>query len=75
MGLLSFLFKTDHQAEIEACKERIINFERIIETVKKNNQNKKEAHYKKSAAENIKTLNYQIKKEKEKIATLKVKIK
>lgn len=70
MGLFS-LFSSDSKSEIENCKKRIENFKEQIEVIKKNNANKTQAHYKKSAKENIDTLKYQIKKEKEKIARLK----
>lgn len=73
MSVLSFLFKTDVKAEIEAAKSRITNFKNIIEVTKKNVKNKLPAHYHEHAAERIKTLKYQIQKEKEKIAYLKKK--
>ena len=64
MGLFS-LFSSDSKSEIENCKKRIENFKEQIEVIKKNNVNKTQAHYKKSAKEKIDTLKYQIKKEKE----------
>ncbi|WJS93875.1 hypothetical protein NYQ10_17455 [Flavobacterium johnsoniae] len=70
MGLFS-LFSSDSKLEIENCKKRIENFQKQIETIKKNNVNKTQAHYRKSAKEKIDTLKYQIKKEKEKISNLK----
>jgi hypothetical protein len=70
MGLFS-IFSSNSKNEIEECKKRIVNFQSQIETIKKNNANKTEAHYKKSASEKIKTIKYQITKEREKIKKLK----
>lgn len=75
MGIFSLLFGSDPKKEIEECKKRIKNFESIIETIKKNNKNKTQAHYKESAKKNIETQKYLIKKEKEKIESLRKKLK
>lgn len=75
MGLFSLLFGSDPKKEIEECKRRIENFESSIETIKKNVKGKKQAHYHESARKNIETKKYQIKKEKEKIASLRKKLK
>ncbi|MDM1368335.1 hypothetical protein HX052_10130 [Myroides marinus] len=75
MGILSFLFSTDPKKEIEECKRRIENFESIKRTVRANAKNKKEQHYKDHARDRIKTLNYQIQKEKEQIQAYRKKLK
>ncbi|MDM1346498.1 hypothetical protein [Myroides marinus] len=75
MGILSFLFSTDPKKEIEACKKRIENFEYIKKTVRANVKNKKEQHYHEHARGRIKTLNYQIQKEKEQIQAYRKKLK
>lgn len=75
MGLFSALFSSDPRKEIEECKKRILNFQKNIEIIKKNTANKTQTHYHKSAAEQIKTKTYQIKKERENIASLKKSIK
>ena len=49
MGIFSLLFGSDPKKEIEECKKRIKNFESIIETIKKNNKNKTQAHYNKKS--------------------------
>lgn len=71
MRLFSALFSSDPSKEIEECKKRILNFQDRIAIIKKNTKNKTQAHYHKSAAEQIKTLKYQILKEKENIVKLK----
>ena len=72
MGLLSFLFSSSSsKSKIADCEKRIENFKKNIEIIKRNNANKKQAHYKESSRKNIETLKYQIEKEREKIKTLR----
>ncbi len=72
MGLLSFLFSSSSsKSKIADCEKRIENFRKNIEIIKRNNANKKQAHYKESARKNIEILKYQIEKEREKIKTLR----
>ena len=72
MGFLSFLFSSSSsKSKIADCEKRIENFKKNIEIIKRNNANKKQAHYKESARKNIETLKYQIEKEREKIKTLR----
>ncbi|ALU27133.1 hypothetical protein HX045_05965 [Myroides odoratimimus] len=75
LSVLSFLFSTDPKKEIEECKKRIENFESIKRTVRANVKNKKQKHYHDHARERIKTLDYQISKEREKIAAYRKKVK
>ena len=74
MGILSFLFSSDPKKEIKECKKRIENFESIKRTVRANAKNKTQKHYKDSARNQIKTLDYQISKEREKIAAYRKKL-
>lgn len=76
MGLFSFFFSSsssDPKAKIAECQNRIENFKRNIEIIRRNTANKKQAHYRESARKNIATLKYQIEKEREKIKNLRRK--
>lgn len=75
LSVLKFFFVSDPNKKIEESKKRIENFKSIQKTIMSNVKNQTESHYHKTAKENIKTLNYQIQKEKEKIASYKKKLK
>jgi len=74
MGIFSSLISllsTPNDKKIEQHKKTIENCQRNIEIIRKNTANKKQQHYHETARKNIATLEYRIKKEKEKIASLK----
>lgn len=74
LTVLKFFFVTDPKKKIVESKKRIENFKSIQKTIKSNVKNQTESHYHKTAKENIKTLDYQIQKEKERIAFYKKKL-